>query len=223
MATVAGLGSGLLGVGVVPGSLGMRMATYFLKKSQQKAEKRDDPLAGALMHILTGISEDPVVSWLEGSSDVHELRKSHQATDPFVLLERIADSVEALRNQVEHEHIHTEPDLARWLMGIAEAMSSLQGLNNVPRGAGRMAILDRALLRLEHIQATIGESSLPALNSAQDITRRISRLIRKELDSILGDVELETEVEPNAVVAGTENEVQVRVKNLSLITRSQSS
>ena len=205
------LGSALGPLGAIMGAaVGAVGASTFL----QNAEKRDDPLA-ALVHILTGISEDPVVEWLEGSPDVRELRQSRQATDPFVLLERIAHSVETLRNQVEHEHIHTVPDLARWLVGIAEAVSSLQGLNNVPPGAGLMAILDRALLRLERVQETIGESSLPALDSARDVTRKISRLVRDELDSILRDVELETEVEPNTVVAGTENEVQVRVKNLS--------
>ena len=212
LGTAVGSALGPLGaiMGAAVGAVG---ASTFL----QNAEKRDDPLA-ALVHILTGISEDPVVEWLEGSPDVHELRQSRQATDPFVLLERIAHSaVETLRNQVEyeHEHLPTVPDLARWLVEFTEAVRSLQGLNNVPPGAGLMAILDRALLRLERVQETIGESSLPALDSARDVTRKISRLVRDELDSILGDVELETEIEPNAVEAGTENEVQVRVKNLS--------
>ena len=209
------LGSALGPLGAIVGTaMGAMGAATFLRDSHQEAEKRDDPLA-ALVHILTGGSEDPVVAWLEGSSDVRELRQSRQATDPFVLLERIAYSVETLRNQVEHEHLPTVPDLARWLMEFTEAMRSLQGLNNVPPGAGLMAILDRAFLLLERVQETIGESSLPTLDSARDVTRKISRLVRDELDSILGDVELETEVEPNAVVAGTENEVQVRVKNLS--------
>ena len=212
LGTAVGSALGPLGaiMGAAVGAVG---ASTFL----QNAEKRDDPLA-ALVHILTGISEDPVVEWLEGSPDVHELRQSRQATDPFVLLERIAHSaVETLRNQVEyeHEHLPTVPDLARWLVEFTEAVRSLQGLNNVPPGAGLMAILDMALLRLERVQETIGESPLPALDSARDVTRKISRLVRDELDSILGDVELETEVEPNAVVAGTENEVQVRLKNLS--------
>ena len=212
LGTAVGSALGPLGaiMGAAVGAVG---ASTFL----QNAEKRDDPLA-ALVHILTGISEDPVVEWLEGSPDVHELRQSRQATDPFVLLERIAHSaVETLRNQVEyeHEHLPTVPDLARWLVEFTEAVRSLQGLDNVPPGAGLMAILDMALLRLERVQETIGESSLPALDSARDVTRKISQIVRDELDSILGDVELETEVEPNVVVAGTENEVQVRVKNLS--------
>ena len=88
-----------------------------------------------------------------------------------MLLERIAHSVETLRNQVEHEHLPTVPELARWLVEFTEAVRSLQGLNNVPPGAGLMAILDRALLRLERVQETIGESSLPALDSARYVTR----------------------------------------------------
>ena len=201
-------------VGGVAGVMEVAGAATFLRNAQQKAEKIDDPL-DTLVHILTGIDEDPVVAWLEGSSDIRELRQSRQVTDPFVLLERIAHSVETLRNQIVHEHIHTEPDLAHWLMEVSEAMSSLQGLNKVPPGAGLMAILDRALLRLERIQETMGESSLTTLDSVRDVNRRISRLIRDELDSILGDVELETGIEPDAVAVGTENDVQVRVKNLS--------
>lgn len=212
LGTAVGSALGPLGaiMGAAVGAVG---ASTFL----QNAEKRDDPLT-ALVHILTGISEDPVVEWLEGSPDVHELRQSRQATDPLVLLERIAlSAVETLRNQVEyeHEHLPTVPELARWLVEFTEAVRSLQGLNNVPPGAGLMAILDRALLRLERVQETIGESSLSALDSARDVTRKISQIVRDELDSILGDVELETEIDPNAVEAGTENEVQVRVKNLS--------
>ena len=180
----------------------------------QMVGENTDPLA-AMMRILAGASEDPVAAWLEGSFEVHELRQPYQASDPFVLLDRIARSVVRLRNQVAHSQIDTTPHLARWLLEFAEALRTLQDIHSVPRGAGRMAILDSALLRLEHVQATIGESSLPALDSAKDVTRRISRLIRAELDSIMEDVRFEPDVEPSAVVAGTENEIQVRVKNLS--------
>ena len=180
----------------------------------QMVGENNDPLA-AMIRILAGASEDPVVAWLEDSSEVHESRQPYQASDPFMLLDQIARSVVRLRNQVAHSQIDTTPHLARWLLEFAEALRTLQDIHSVPRGAGRMAILDSALLRLEHVQATIGESSLPALDSAKDVTRRISRLIRAELDSILEDVRFEPGVEPSAVVAGTENEIQVRVKNLS--------
>ena len=181
---------------------------------KQMGEERGEPIA-ALARILTGNDEDPVVAWLEGFPDIHELRQSPQTTDPFVFLERIVRSIETLRNHVAHSRIHTLPDLARWVLEFAEVVRTLQGMKSVPRGPGRMAILDSALLRLEQVQAAIGESSLPALDSARDVTTRISRIVRAELDSILEDIKLAPGVEPSAVVAGTENELQVRVKNLS--------
>ena len=181
---------------------------------RQVIEERGDPFA-AIVRILTDGGEDPIVAWLGGSSDVQELRRSRQAVNPVALLERIAHSVRVLRNQLAHSRIHTMPDLARWFMDLAEAVGMLQGLNHVPPGSGRLAILDSAQLRLEHVQLALGESPLPALDSAREVTRGISRLVQAELESILEDVKLEPGVEPSAVVAGTENEVQVRLKNLS--------
>ena len=177
--------------------------------------ERDDPLV-VLAHILTGDSEDPVINWLETSSDLHELRQSRDTVDPFVLLERIARSVVRLRNEVAHASVHSvPPDPARWLLLLAEAVSPLIGLSHVPRGTGRMAILDSAQLRLGQALSILEEASQPALDSARDVTRGISRIVRAKLDSIMEDVKLAPSVEPSAVVAGTENEVQVRVKNRS--------
>ena len=181
---------------------------------RQIAEESGDPLI-AIVRILTDGGDDPVVAWLGGSSDVQELLGSRQTVDPVVLLERIAFSVRELRNQIAHLRIHTMPDLARWLMELAEAVSMLQGLNHVPPGSGRMAILDSVQLRLERVRSSLGESPLPALDSAREVTKGISRLVRTELESVLEDVRLEPSVEPSTVVAGTENEVQVRLKNLS--------
>ena len=205
---------------------------------KQMDEAGDDPFA-ALVHILTGDSEEPVVSWLMGSPDVQELRRSDQTASRMVLLERIAHSVWTLQNQVDHLRTHDTPQFARWLKDLAEAVKTLQGLNHVPPGSGRMALLDSAQHRLEDVHSAIkrlgnsfftgwrhgiglhrkdvpiGETLLPVFASAIDVTGRISRLVRAELDSILEDVELEPGVEPSAVVAGTETEIQVRVKNLS--------
>ena len=181
---------------------------------RQIAEESGNPLI-TIVRILTDGGDDPVVAWLEGSSEVQELLRSGQAADPVTLFDRISHSVRVLRNQVAHSRIHTMPELARWLMNFAEAVGMLRGLNHVPPGSGRVAILDNAQLRLEQVQSALGELPLPALDSAKGVTRGILSLIRAELESILEDVKLEPGVEPSAVVAGTENEVQVRLKNLS--------
>ena len=203
---------------------------------KQVDEEGDDPFA-TLVHILTGDSE-PVISWLMGSPDVQELRSSGQTADRVAFLERIAHSVWTLQNQVASSRTHDTPQFADWLKDLAEAIKTLQGLNHVPPGAGRMALFDSAQHRLKEVYSSIKrrgdayfagwksgmgfhsglpieETLLPQFAAAINVTKKISRLVRAELDSILEDVKLEPGVEPSAVVAGAENEIQVRLKNLS--------
>ena len=272
----------------------------------QMVDEREDPIA-ALVRILTNQSEDPVVSWLNGSPELGKLLRPVQPADRVALLERIAQFAWSLRDQVVHSGIHDKPpsdgwlkdlqgamnplqgadhvppgsgsmgpwDRARnrmegvysdmlklgeavlaggrsgmnaprpldgWLKDLAEAMNTLQGLNHVPRGSGRMALLDGARNRIEDVYSKIkglGDAYLaarclnmgipiedafrppykgtPILEFAHAIgfTQRISRLVQAELDAILDDVRLAPGVEPDAVVTGAENEIQVRLKNLS--------
>ena len=175
-------------------------------------ENGGDPLA-AMLRIVANGGDDPVVEWLEGSAEMRDLRQSPPGADPEQLLERVVRSVRETRNKVAHERIKTTPELARWLTGLAEAVGTLQGLNHVPAGPGQLAILDSARLRLEDAQAATGESPLPALEAARDVTKRISKLVRTELESLLEDVVLDLSLEPSAVVAGTTSEVQIRVRN----------
>ena len=120
---------------------------------KQVDEEGDDPFA-TLVHILTGDSE-PVISWLMGSPDVQELRSSGQTADRVAFLERIAHSVWTLQNQVASSRTHDTPQFADWLKDLAEAIKTLQGLNHVPPGAGRMALLDSAQHRIEEVYSSI--------------------------------------------------------------------
>ena len=204
---------------------------------KQMVDEREDPFA-ALVRVLTSHSEDPVVSWLNGYPELRKLRRRVRPVDRVALLERIAHSAWSLRDQVVHSRIHDKSLIDEWLKDLAEALKTLQGLNHVPPGSGRMVLLDGAQNRIEDVYSSIRglgdpylmgwkhgigihsglpfkETLLPAFTYAIDFTKRISRLVRAELDLILDDVTLEPRIEPGAVVAGTENEVQVRLKNLS--------
>ena len=173
-----------------------------------------DPLA-ALAGILTRGSEDPILSWLRGSAEAVELRRPRPSGDPAVLLGRVAQAVEGLHAQVAPSRIRTLPALGRWLTDFAGAVASLRGLDQVPPGAGRLAILDGVQLRLRDARSALGDSPFPALESARDVTRGISRLVGAELESVLEDVRLDPSVEPGTVDGGTANEVQVRLRNSS--------
>ena len=198
-------------------------------------EEGDDPFV-ALLHILMD-DREPVISWLMGSSDVQELRKRGKPAEREALLERTVHSVWALQ-QVVVSRPDDKPEFAWWLKDLAEAVTTLQGLSRVHPGPGRMALLDGALTRLRKVHSAVKEiadsyltgwmsgmgfhSDLPfertggsEFLSAIDVTKGIARLVRAELDSLMGAVELEPDFEPHAVDAGTASEIQVRVKNLS--------
>ena len=177
-----------------------------------EAGEPEDPLV-ALMRMLVRGSDDPVEAWLMGSSEVLDLRRDD--VESTAIMQKVAKSVVDLRNRNAHLQVKIRPLLDRWLQEFTDVLRSLRNIESVPRGAGRMAILDRALLRLERIEAIVVESSLPVYQSARDVTNGISKILRADQESILDEVSLEPSIEPAAVVAGKENEIQVRVKNLS--------
>ena len=181
---------------------------------RQVIAKRGHPLA-AIISILADGGEDPIVAWLEGSPDVLELRESRPATDSVALLERIARSISDLRSEMVNSDVQTMPSLDRWLMDLAETMRTMLGLKHVPPGSGRFTILESVRFGLKDARSALGESPLPVLDSARDVTKKITRLIQGELESIVEDVKFEASLDPSAVVAGIENEIQIRLRNLS--------
>lgn len=183
---------------------------------RQVFETGVDPLA-ALAGILTRGSEDPVLSWLRGSAVAVALRRPQPDGDPAVFLDRVAKSVEDLHTQVTPSRAAILPALAHWLKESARAVAPLRGLDQVPPGAGRLAILEGVQLGLRHARSALGDSPLPAVESARDITRRISRLVGNELASVLGDVRLEPSVEPGALLPRAGDDVQVRLENASCL------
>ena len=157
---------------------------------------------------------DPIDAWLHGP-DARELRLVRDAADRLMLLEEIADSLQALRNQVAHGDGSAEPILNQWSLALADSMRTFQGLNHVPAGPERVAILDGAQARIERILSHLAGLSSPNAVPARNATRNISRIVRAERESILDNVEMESFVSPNSVRAGKEAEVQVSLTNRS--------
>lgn len=212
---------------------------------EQADEERDDAFAG-LARILMGDNEEPVALWVIGSPEAQELQWWAHAADRVALLERLAHSVRTFHEQVARTHAEAKSEFISWLKDLAEAMRSLNGLNHVPRGAGRMALLDAAQKAVDDVASGVYQifqmgmaahavlhASMPELSGLQRkdfpdpatrqlalaqatiFTGRIHHLVRAELSSILDDVRLTPGVKPEAVVAGAENEIQVRLKNHS--------
>ena len=174
---------------------------------------RDNDVLSRFRHIL-GDGSYAMDVWLHGSH-VRALRSATGATDRLMLLEKTADSLQALRKQVVHLDGNAEPSLSRWLLALADSMRTFQGLNHVPAGPERVAILDGAQARIERILADLAGSSSPNAGRAKTVTRNISRIVRVERESLLENVEMEPFVRPSSVPAGEEAEVQVSLNNRS--------
>lgn len=174
---------------------------------------RDSDVLSRFRHIL-GDGSYAIDVWLHGSH-VRALRSATDTTDRLTLLERIADSLQTLRNQVMLVDGNAEPSLSRWLLALADSMRTFQGLNHVPAGPERVAILDGAQARIERILSDLAESSSPNAGPARNATRNISRIVRMECESILEKVGMEPLVSPSSVPAGRGAEVQVSLNNRS--------
>ncbi len=173
---------------------------------------RGDPFA-AIVRILTN-RHDPVAEWLEESAEVRELQRPEDTGDGAGQLERIAESLRTLRNEIARPGVRSVPELSSWLETMTEPVAALGGLTDVPPGPERLAVLDGVSLQLERI-APPGDPTSPATALAHDVTRRISALAGLERESILGQVALEADIEPNWVTVDTPREVQVGLTNRS--------
>lgn len=175
---------------------------------------QDGDALSRFKRILNEGGWDPIDDWLHGSH-VRAFRSATNATDRLTLLEKTADSLQALRSQVARVDGNALPSLNRWLLALADSMTTFQGLNHVPAGPERVAILDRAQARIERLLSDLAKSSSPNAGRARTATRNISRIVRVERESILENVEMEPFVRPSSVPAGQEAEVQVSLNNRS--------
>ena len=173
---------------------------------------RGDPFA-AIVRILAN-TRDPVAEWLEESTEVRQLRKTEDLGDGAAQLEKIAESLRTLRNEVARPGVRTVPELSRWLETVNEPVAALEGLTDIPPGPERLAVLDGASLQLERI-APPEDPASPAIALAHDVARRISGLAGLERERLLAEVNLQAEIEPGWVAASVQSEVQVRLTNRS--------
>ena len=184
---------------------------------RQNIRVRSGSLAAIVRMLADNGGDDPIVTWLEESSNAQELLRPQEEIDLAPLLGSTARSIRELRNLVVHAGagVRAAPDLTPWLIHLSEATEMLEGLNHVPPGSGRIAILDGAQLRLERAMALLSQAHPATAKLAEQATKTISHLIRCEADLLLKNVKLEFRVEPRSVAAETQNEIQVRVANLS--------
>ncbi|WP_419162460.1 N-6 DNA methylase [Candidatus Palauibacter sp.] len=171
------------------------------------------------MKELADFGSDPVEMWF------HTLRHSPQpdptdsSEERCKILQRTARSfLDALSQREESQSDGDAGVAEEWLSEIKEPMSGLRDLSAVPAGASRLAILDNARFAIKETTVrhpwTDDELTTEAI-WANELSEAILPLVEAERKSILEAVRLEAVMERGTIKLGTDDVVQLRIRNAS--------
>ena len=184
-------------------------------------ETRGDALA-ALARLLAGTAASPLAVWLEtpfvarlavgrpgGESD----RISALSAAAHALLSLVAQRVSGS----ELASSQADGGTGAWLDAAGQAAAALDGVASIPRGAGRLAVIEFARLRLNEAQHTLDAAAGPTVNRLRSFTRAVGRLAEEEVRAMQESVTVGIVVEPPEVVVGIDSEVRLRLTNSSAV------
>lgn len=172
----------------------------------------------ALVRMVIGASDDPLLNWLEQSNTVRALAKlteQAESEERLIWLDRFGKELLNLRNQGVHQLVHIPPETMPWLTTAATAASALTGIHELPSGTGRLAVLESAYRRINDALELLDNASVAVVERAREVSLDVVKIITREIASTLEDVEIEAHLEPSSVVVGTPNEVALLIQNAS--------
>ena len=184
-------------------------------------EELDGPGADALavLHrLLAEVSGHPVAVWLEkplparlavGGGTVAG------ADDGQRTLSEMGRGLAALSPSA-HSGRANQP-LDAWLSAARRAGAALEGVDSIPSGAGRLAVLEFALVRLHEALTALGDAEGHVIERLRSVTRVLVDLAEHEVYAMQRSITLDLDVEPIEVVAGDTSEVVVRASNASAV------
>ena len=173
-------------------------------------EPRADALA-ALYRLMAGTDKSPIVSWLEtpvvARFAVGETVGSADGIDTLV---EVAQGIQSLAVSES-----SDSSIRAWLEAARKAGAALDGVDSIPPGAGRLATLEFALVRLHEALAALGDAEGYVAERLRSVTRVLVELVEHEVYVMQRSITLDLDVEPVEVVAGDASEVIVRATNAS--------
>ena len=181
-----------------------------------------DALA-ALARLLAGTAASPLATWLEtpfvarlaagrtgGESDrIDELSAAADA-----LLSLVAQSARGSELALTEAG---DRRILAWLDAARQAAAALGGVASIPRGAGRLAVIEVARLRLTEAQHVLDAATGPTVNRLRSFTRALVGLAEDEVRAMQESVRVGIAVEPAEVVVGVDSEVRLRLTNSSAV------
>ena len=188
---------------------------------EERPRARGDAMA-VLARLLSGVANDPVAVWLEtplvaqmasGTSDGTE-------SDKFGALVAASEALRSLVVEAVHrsDRMSSETGDRRttaWLGMAQQVVTALDGVASVPRGAGRLAVLEVVLSRLHKGLRVLEGADGAVADRLRSFTRAMVELAEGEVGGMQQSIALEAGLEPGEVVVGVISEVQLRLTNAS--------
>ena len=183
-------------------------------------QELDGPGADALavLHrLLAELSGHPAALWLEKPLPARLVAGGVKtgARDGLRTLAEIGRGLGGLSQPADSTKGSQRVDA--WLSSARRAAAALDGIDSIPAGAGRLAILEFALVRLHEALAALGDAEGHVTERLHSATRVLVELAEHEVYTMQRLVTLDIDVEPVEVVAGDASEVILRATNASAV------
>ena len=185
------------------------------------SELRSDAMS-VLGRLLSGVASGPVAAWLETPlvARIASGTADGMDSDKF---EALVAAAEALRSLVAATAHRADPAwselvdrrIISWLGVAQQVVTALDGVGSIPRGAGRLAVLEVALSRMHEGLRVLDGVDVPTADRLRSFTRSMVTLAEGEVGVMQQSAKLEVSLEPAEVAVGAISEVQLRLTNAS--------
>lgn len=167
-----------------------------------------------LLRLVRDKRSDFVARWLENSKEAADVVSAQGLpTDQLLLLiEQFARAIRPIRNQVVHEEAGN-PQLAKWVLAAAPALSEIAGISDIPDGVAKVTILLHARVAMSSIASSLVIQT--GTERAKQLTEALARMLDRAIDGMLADIRIEIAVEPAVIASNEESQLTLRIRNVT--------
>ena len=176
-----------------------------------------------LLRLLSRAANEPVAVWLETPTAARLASGvAIHALDQFSTLVAATKTLQSLLDRMSRRPVSVasesdDPWLGAWLGIAREVTAVLGGIESIPRGTGRLAVLGVALSRLREALSALHGVRGATVARLHAFTRTMVELSEREVHAMQESIKLDVSLEPAEVIVGAVSEVGLCVTNSSAI------
>jgi len=163
-----------------------------------------------LLRSTIGGGTDPLGAWLEQPVFLVLLRESPASLDAAKTLSAVGRTLLQLRSL-------PNPTALRWRTAAVELGTVLAGLDLLPEGAPRLAVLELARGRSAAVRQSLATDASPAGSRLRLLLAGLERLLDEAVGTLLRPVSIDLSAAPAEVVVGVPTEVRLQLRNSTLV------